>query len=74
MPEAVDWETPRKLPSPTAVEEVSMNPDRHSLPEEERLLRDKDLREASTDQLYDLVMHLNLALQSRGEPGIVVRG
>jgi hypothetical protein len=43
------------------------------LPHEEPLLTDQQLRDASLDQLEDLVQRINLALQSRGMPGLVWR-
>ena len=43
------------------------------LPHEESLLTDQQLREASLDQLEDLVQRINLALQERGMPGLVWR-
>jgi hypothetical protein len=41
------------------------------LPHERPLLTDQQLRDASRDQLEDLVQRLNLMLQGRGEPGVV---
>ena len=41
------------------------------LPHERPLLTDQQLRDASRDQLEDLVQRLNLMLQERGEPGVV---
>ncbi len=41
------------------------------LPHEDPLLTDQQLRDASLDQLEDLVQRINLALQSRGMPGLV---
>jgi hypothetical protein len=38
------------------------------LPHEEPLLTDKQLWDASLDQLEDLVQRINLALQERGMP------
>jgi hypothetical protein len=43
------------------------------LPHEEPLLTDHQLREASLEQLEDLVQRINLALQARGMPGLVWR-
>jgi hypothetical protein len=43
------------------------------LPHEDLLLTDQQLRDASLDQLEDLVQRLNLALQSRGMAGLVWR-
>jgi hypothetical protein len=42
------------------------------LPHERKLLTDRQLREASRDQIEDLVQRLNLILQERGEPGQLV--
>jgi hypothetical protein len=41
------------------------------LPHEDPLLTDQQLRDASLDQLEDLVQRINLALQERGMPGLV---
>ena len=41
------------------------------LPHERKLLTDQQLRDASIDQIEDLVHRLNLALQDRGVPGLV---
>ena len=43
------------------------------LPHEGPLLTDQQLRDASLDQLEDLVQRINLALQERGMPGLVRR-
>jgi hypothetical protein len=40
---------------------------------ERKLLTDQQLRDASRDQLEDLVHRINLMLQARGEPGLVWR-
>jgi hypothetical protein len=37
------------------------------------LLTDQQLRDASLDQLEDLVQRINLSLQERGMPGLVWR-
>lgn len=37
------------------------------------LLTDQQLRDASNDQLTDLVIRIDIALQRRGEPGIALR-
>ncbi len=42
------------------------------LPHERKLLTDRQLREASRDQIEDLVQRLNLVLRERGEPGQLV--
>ncbi len=42
------------------------------LPHEDPLITDQRLREASLDQLEDLVQRINLALQERGMPGLVL--
>jgi hypothetical protein len=41
------------------------------LPHEEPLLTDKQIREASIDQLEDLVQRINFVLQERGMPGLL---
>jgi hypothetical protein len=41
------------------------------LPHESPLLTEQQLRDASLDQIEDLVQRLNLALQERGIPGLV---
>jgi hypothetical protein len=41
------------------------------LPHESPLLTDQELREASLDQIEDLVQRVNLALRERGMPGLV---
>ena len=43
------------------------------LPHEEPLLTDQQLRDASLEQLEDLVQRINLSLQERGMPGLVWR-
>jgi len=43
------------------------------LPPEEELLSDKELREASDEQIRNLIARIDLVLQGRGEPGITVR-
>ena len=40
------------------------------LPHEEPLLTDQQLRDASMDQIEDLVQRINLSLQERGMPGL----
>jgi hypothetical protein len=42
------------------------------LPHERKLLTDRQLREASRDQIEDLVHRLNLILREREEPGQLV--
>jgi hypothetical protein len=42
------------------------------LPHERKLLTDRQLKEASRDQIEDLVQRLNLIWQARGEPGQLV--
>ncbi len=41
------------------------------IPHEEPLLTDEQLRNASFDQLEELVHRINLTLQERGLPGVV---
>jgi hypothetical protein len=43
---------------------------RELLPHEDPLLTDQQLRDASLDQLEDLVQRINLSLQERGMPGL----
>jgi hypothetical protein len=43
------------------------------LPHERKLLTDQQLRDASVDQIEDLVQRINLVMQMRGEPGLVWR-
>ena len=43
------------------------------LPHERKLLTDQQLRDASVDQIEDLVQRINLLMQERGEPGLVWR-
>ena len=40
-------------------------------PNIEELLTDQQLREASLDQINDLVARIDMMLRSRGEPGLV---
>jgi hypothetical protein len=42
------------------------------LPHERKLLTDQQLRDASRDQIEDLVQRLNLILREREEPGQLV--
>jgi hypothetical protein len=44
---------------------------RNLLPHERPLLTDHQLKDASIDQIEDLVHRLNLVLQERGVPGLV---
>jgi len=41
------------------------------IPHEQQLLTDQQLRDASLDQIEDLVQRINLTLQGRGMPGVV---
>ncbi len=43
------------------------------LPPEEELLSDKQLREATNEQLWNLIARIDMLLQGRGDPGIAVR-
>jgi hypothetical protein len=43
------------------------------LPPEEELLSDKQLTEATNEQLWSLVARIDMVLQQRGDPGITVR-
>jgi hypothetical protein len=41
------------------------------LPHERKVLTDQQLRDASVDQIEDLVQRMNLMMQERGLPGLV---
>ena len=43
------------------------------LPDDQQLLTDKQLRDASDDQLQDLIARLDLLLRSKGQPGLTTR-
>ncbi len=43
------------------------------LPEEEPLLTDQQLRDASAEQLQDLIARVDLLLRSKGQPGLTLR-
>jgi hypothetical protein len=43
------------------------------LPTERQLLTDRQIREASVDQIEDLVQRINLVMQGRGTAGLVWR-
>ena len=51
---------------------MNQRKERDASPEEE-LLSDKELREASDEQIRNLIARIDLVLQGRGEPGITVR-
>jgi hypothetical protein len=40
------------------------------LPDDQRLLSDQQLRDASDEQLQDLIARLDLLLRSKGHPGL----
>jgi hypothetical protein len=40
------------------------------VPPEQQLLSDTDLREASFEQIWDLVVRINATLKDRGHPGL----
>jgi hypothetical protein len=42
------------------------------LSEDQQLLSDQQLREASFEQLQDLIARLDLLLRSRGQPGLTL--
>jgi hypothetical protein len=44
------------------------------LPEDQQLLTDKQLRDASTEQLQDLIARVDLLLRSKGQPGLTLPG
>ena len=43
------------------------------LPPEEELLSDKELRDASPEQIQNLIARIDLMLRGSGQPGIMVR-
>jgi hypothetical protein len=43
------------------------------LPEDQQLLSDQQLRDASDEQLQDLIARLDLLLRSKGQPGLTTR-
>ena len=43
------------------------------LPPEEELLSDKEFRDASPEQIQNLIARIDLMLRGRGHPGIMVR-
>ena len=43
------------------------------LPPEEELLSDKELGEATNEQLWNLIARIDMVLQGRGDAGITVR-
>jgi hypothetical protein len=43
------------------------------LPDEQQLLSDQQLRDASEEQLQDLIARLDLLLRSKGQPGLTTR-
>jgi hypothetical protein len=43
------------------------------LPPEEELLSDKELRDASPEQIQNLIARIDLMLRGNGQPGIMVR-
>ena len=42
------------------------------LPEDQQLLTDKQLRDASDEQLQDLIARVDLLLRSKGQPGLTL--
>ena len=42
------------------------------LPDDQRLLSDQQLRDASDEQLQDLIARLDLLLRSKGQPGLAL--
>jgi hypothetical protein len=42
------------------------------LPEDQRLLTDQQLRDASEEQLQDLIARVDLLLRSKGQPGLTL--
>ena len=43
------------------------------LPEDQQLLSDQQLRDASDEQLQDLIARVDLLLRSKGQPGLRLR-
>ena len=43
------------------------------LPDEQQLLSDQQLRDASEEQLQDLIARVDLLLRSKGQPGLTTR-
>jgi hypothetical protein len=43
------------------------------LPEDQQLLTDQQLRDASYEQLQDLIARVDLLLRSKGQPGLTLR-
>lgn len=43
------------------------------LPEDQQLLTDQQLRDASYEQLQDLIARIDLLLRSKGQPGLTLR-
>ena len=43
------------------------------LPEDQQLLTDQRLRDASEEQLQDLIARVGLLLRSKGQPGLMLR-
>ncbi len=42
------------------------------LPEDQQLLTDQQLRDASDEQLQDLIARVDLLLRSKGQPGLTL--
>jgi hypothetical protein len=42
------------------------------LPDDQQLLSDQQLRDASDEQLQDLIARLDLLLRSKGQPGLTL--
>jgi hypothetical protein len=42
------------------------------LPDDQQLLSDQQLRDASEEQLQDLIARLDLLLRSKGQPGLAL--
>ncbi len=43
------------------------------LPDDQQLLSDQQLRDASDEQLQDLIARVDLLLRSKGQPGLTLR-
>jgi hypothetical protein len=43
------------------------------LPDDQQLLTDQQLRDASDEQLQDLIARIDMLLRTKGQPGLTVR-
>ena len=51
---------------------VNRREGRTLLPEDQQLLTDQQLRDASEEQLQDLIARVDLLLRSKGQPGLTL--